>query len=280
MGKRVSMVWAVLFLTGLAAGMLGSLMGLGGGIIVVPALMIFSVLSPFFADVTPQTAVGTSLLIMIFTGLSSTLAYMKQKTVDYMAGGIFFIGSGPGALFGVWLNKDLEVAPFLIFFGMFVVLVSFILLIRNKLKPLSIKGKGVRRTYQTEAGLEIEYGFTPFIAIVISFCVGMFSGLFGIGGGSLMVPVMILLFGFPPHLAVATSMFMVLLSALVSSISHIALGNVEWLYALALIPGAWIGAKIGAEINRKLKSDTLVTILRIFLIVIGLRLMWQGFTGL
>ncbi|MFB4163167.1 sulfite exporter TauE/SafE family protein [Alteribacillus sp. JSM 102045] len=274
------MVWAVLFFTGLAAGTLGSLMGLGGGIIIVPALMFFSVLSPFFADITPQTAVGTSLLIMIFTGLSSTLAYMKQKTVDYMAGGIFFIGSGPGALFGVWLNKDLDVAPFLILFGMFVVIVSFILLIRNKLNPLPIKGRGVRRTYHTETGMEIEYGFTPFIAIVISFCVGMFSGLFGIGGGSLMVPVMILLFGFPPHLAVATSMFMVLLSAFVSSISHIALGNVEWLYAFALIPGAWIGAKAGAAINRRLESNTLVTVLRIFLIIIGLRLMWQGFAGI
>ncbi|SDH61837.1 hypothetical protein SAMN05192534_10849 [Alteribacillus persepolensis] len=274
------MVWVILVLTGLGAGMLGSLMGLGGGVIVVPALMIYGGMHPFFSDVTPQTAVGTSLLIMIFTGLSSTLAYMKQKTVDYKAGLIFFIGSGPGALFGVWLNKDLDVAPFLICFGLFMIMVSFILIIRNRLKPLPIKGKGIRRVYTMENGNEIEYGFTPVFAIVLSFIVGMFSGLFGIGGGSLMVPAMILMFGFPPHLAVATSMFMVLLSALISSVSHIALGNVEWLYALALIPGAWVGAKAGALINRKLNSTTLVMILRIFLIVIGIRLMWQGFTGL
>ncbi|RSL30351.1 sulfite exporter TauE/SafE family protein [Salibacterium salarium] len=274
------MEWVVLAVTGLLAGTLGSLMGLGGGIIIVPALMIFSGFSAFFADISPQTAVGTSLLIMIFTGLSSTLAYMKQKTVDYLAGAIFIIGGGPGALFGVWLNKDIEAAPFLIFLGLFMVFVSFILLIRHKLKPLKIRGKGIRRTYIDAKEQEVEYGFQPVIAIVIAFAVGMLSGLFGIGGGSLMVPVMILLFGFPPHLAVATSMFMVLLSALISSVSHIALGNVEWLFALALIPGAWIGAKIGAAINRRLKSDTLVILLRIFLIIIGIRLMWQGFSGL
>ncbi|RSL34120.1 sulfite exporter TauE/SafE family protein [Salibacterium salarium] len=274
------MEWVVLVVTGLLAGTLGSLMGLGGGIIIVPALMILSGFSAFFADITPQTAVGTSLLIMIFTGLSSTLAYMKQKKVDYIAGAVFIIGGGPGALFGVWLNKDIEAAPFLIFFGLFMVVVSFILLVRHKLNPLKIKGKGVRRTYVNTDGQEVEYGFQPVVAIVIAFAVGMLSGLFGIGGGSLMVPVMILLFGFPPHLAVATSMFMVLLSALISSVSHIALGNVEWLFAFALIPGAWFGAKLGAEINRRLKSNTLVMILRVFLIIIGIRLMWQGFTSL
>lgn len=269
----------VLLIVGFVAGTLGSLLGLGGGIIIVPSLLFLAGFFPFIAEITPQTAVGTSILIMIFTGLSSTLAYMKQQSVDYKSGWIFFIGSGPGALFGVWLNKDIELAPFLIFFGIFVVITSFILLYRDKIKPLPVKEKGIRRTYITQEGKEIVYGFSPWVAIAISFVVGMLSGLFGIGGGSLMVPVMILLFGFPPHLAVATSMFMVFLSSMVSSVSHIYLGNVEWLYALALIPGAWFGAKAGSYINRKLQSDTLVTLFRIILIIIGIRLIWQGFTG-
>ncbi|MGY4689058.1 sulfite exporter TauE/SafE family protein [Salibacterium sp. K-3] len=274
------MVWILLVLTGLTAGMLGSLMGLGGGIIVVPALMVYSSIHGFFSHITPQTAVGTSLLIMIFTGLSSTLAYMKQKTVDYVAGAVFIAGSGPGALAGVWLNKDMQTDPFLIWFGIFMIFVSCILLIRHRLPSLKVRGKGIKRSYIDPAGNEVAYGFQPVTGIVIAFVVGMCSGLFGIGGGSLMVPAMILLFGFPPHTAVATSMFLVLLSALISSVSHVALGNVEWLYALALIPGAWFGAKIGAAVNQRLKSDTLVFILRIFLIIIGIRLIWQGAAGM
>ncbi|WP_026688459.1 sulfite exporter TauE/SafE family protein [Alteribacter aurantiacus] len=274
------MEWIFLLILGLVAAILGSIMGLGGGIIIVPALMVLSGYTTILEGITPQVAVGTSLLVMIFTGLSSTLAYVKQKKVDIKSGLIFFIGSGPGALFGVWLNKDINVNTFLIFFGIFIIIVSFILMVRKYVKPIKLaKTGGVRRTYINDLGETVEYGYNPFLGIGIGFVVGMCSGLFGIGGGSLMVPAMILLFAFPPHMAVATSMFLVFLSAIVSSISHISLGNVDWLYAAALIPGAWVGGIVGAGINRRLGSDTVVNLLRIMLIIIGIRLIYQGITG-
>ena len=270
------MEWVLLTVIGLVAGTLGSLMGLGGGIIIVPAMMILSSYLAILAGITPQVAVGTSLLIMIFTGLSSTLAYLKQKTVDLKSGWLFFAGSGPGALFGVYFNNSIDAKSFLIYFGIFIIFVSFVLMIRKYLKPLKLTKRGIKRDYINERGETIEYGYHPALALPIAFVVGMCSGLFGIGGGSLMVPAMILLFGFPPHRAVATSMFMIFLSAILSSVSHIALGNVNWLYALALVPGAWFGGQLGASINQKLKSDTVVNILRIFLVVIGFRLIYQG----
>lgn len=273
------MEWILLVFLGLVAAVLGSIMGLGGGIIIVPALMILGQYSPLIDGISPQVAVGTSLLVMIFTGLSSTLAYLKQKAVDVQSGFIFFAGSGPGALFGVWLNKDMNVEVFLIAFGGFIIVISFILMIRNKIKPLKRSPNGLKRSYTNEYGKTVHYGYSPSIGIFIAFFVGMFSGLFGIGGGSLMVPAMILLFAFPPHLAVATSMFLVFLSAVVSSATHISLGNVDWLYALALIPGAWAGGSIGAAINRRMSSNALVLMLRIFLVIIGIRLIYQGITG-
>jgi uncharacterized protein len=275
------MEWILLLFLGLIAAILGSIMGLGGGIIIVPAMMVLAGYTAILEGITPQVAVGTSLVVMIFTGLSSTLAYVKQKKVDIKSGLIFFAGSGPGALFGVWLNKDIDVSAFLIFFGGFIILVSFILMVRKYVKPIRLaKTGGVRRTYINPAGDLIEYGYQPAVGIAIAFVVGMCSGLFGIGGGSLMVPAMLLLFGFPAHIAVATSMFLVFLSALVSSVTHIALGNVDWLYAAALIPGAWFGGIIGAAVNRRLKGDTVVNFLRLFLILIGIRLIYQGVTGM
>jgi uncharacterized membrane protein YfcA len=274
------MEWFILAFMGLVAAVIGSIMGLGGGIIIVPALMFLSEYSEILNGITPQVAVGTSLLVMIFTGLSSTLAYLKQKKVDVQSGLIFFIGSGPGALFGVWLNKGMNVDVFLIAFGSFIVIVSFILMVRRYVKPIKMTKGGIKRSYQNLDGKTIMYGYHPLIAIIIAYFVGMFSGLFGIGGGSLMVPAMILLFAFPPHLAVATSMFLVFLSSIVSSISHISLGNVDWYYAIALIPGAWAGGQIGAVINRRLTSDAVVLMLRIFLIIIGVRLMYQGVSSL
>ncbi|RKL65479.1 hypothetical protein CR203_20600 [Salipaludibacillus neizhouensis] len=274
------MEWILLLFLGLVAAILGSIMGLGGGIIVVPALMILSEYTTIISGITPQIAVGTSLLIMIFTGLSSTLAYLKQKTVDVKSALVFFIGSGPGALFGVWLNKDIEVDVFLIAFGAFIIVISFILMIRNHIKPLKRNTKGITRSYINEVGETVKYGYNPLIAILISFFVGMFSGLFGIGGGSLMVPAMIVLFAFPAHLAVATSMFMILLSAIISSFSHISLGNIDWYYAMALIPGAWFGGQLGAAINRRMSSEAVVILLRVFLVIIGIRLIYQGVSSL
>ena len=93
------------------------------------------------------------------------------------------------------------------------------------------------------------------------------------------MPAMILLFLFPPHVAVGTSMFMVFLSALVGSASHISLGNVPWLYTIPVIPAAFIGAKIGAALNQRIKSETLVIALRIILLLLGVRSIVAGLMG-
>src|SRR5690606_21596789 len=101
----------------------------------------------------------------------------------------------------------------------------------------------------------------------------------GIGGGSIIVPAMILLFLFPPHVAVGASMFMVFLSAIVNAASHISLGNVPWLYTLPVVPAAYIGAKVGAALNNRLNSETLVTALRIILLITGIRSIYEGIWG-
>lgn len=274
------MEWVVLVLIGLTAGALGALAGLGGGIIIVPALLYFGMSTSLLGEISPQVAVGTSLVIMIFTGLSSTLAYMKHKTIDYKSGLIFFLGSGPGGIVGAWVNKALDMQSFNIYFGIFMILMSILLMVNSKLKPLSFnKEKGIQRSFTDLQGRTWDYGYGPVIGILIPFVVGFCSGVFGIGGGSLMVPAMILLFFFPPHVAVATSMFMIFMSSIVSSATHVLMGNVNWLYALALIPGAWIGAKLGSYINMKITSNTVVVVLRLILIVVGIRLIYQGIVG-
>ncbi len=272
------MEWILLLMaSGLCAGIIGSLVGLGGGIIIVPALLFFHHSFGLLEGITPQIAVGVSTVMMIFTGLSSTLAYMKYKTVDYKAGLIFFIGSGPGGILGSFVNKSLDLNAFNLFFGSFVIIVAFILLIKDRLKPVGwIDNATIINSFKDKDGNITEYGYTPWIAVLLSFGIGFCSGLFGIGGGSLLVPAMILLFLFPPHVAVATSMFLVFLSSITNSITHISLGNVIWPYVFAIVPGAWFGAKIGAYINTKMQSKTVVSVLRLILMFVGLKLVWEG----
>ena len=269
------MIWGLLFVIGLAGATIGSLVGLGGGIIIVPSLLFLGSYTNLLPSLTPQLAVGTSIVILIVTGLSSTLAYIKQKKVDYRAGIIFFIGSGPGAYVGALINKYVELDVFYVCFGVFIILISVLLSVTKYLKP-SQREFGRVHIYEDENGEKHTYQFQGVMAVIIAFVVGIFSGLFGIGGGSLMVPTMLVLFRFPPSVAVATSMFMVFLSSIVGSVAHIQLGNVEWLWVLALIPGAWIGGKLGAYLNRQLKDQIVIWIFRMLLIVVGIRLILQG----
>jgi uncharacterized protein len=271
------MAFLVLFVIAVASGIVGALVGLGGGIILVPATLYIGNNMELISGITPQTVVGLSVIMMIFTGLASTLSYMKTKTVDFKSGFIFFIGSMPGAIVGAWGNKGLDLPSFNLYFGIFLIVIAAILILRDKLKPVNwFVENGQKREYIDREGHSTIYGYPIWFAVLLSFFVGCVSGLFGIGGGAILVPAMLILFHFPPHVAVATSMFLVFLTALVNSVTHISLGNVPWLYTLPVIPGAYIGAKIGAVINRKLKSTALVYALRIVLLLMGIRLIMEA----
>jgi uncharacterized protein len=271
------MEYLLLVIIALCAGIIGSLVGLGGGVILVPATLFVGITLGFIPDLTPQSVVGLSVVMMIFTGLASTLSYMKSKTVDYKSGFIFFIGSIPGTMLGAWVNQFLDLPSFNLYFGILLIILSTLLLVKDKLKPVHwFVENGTKKHYVDNAGKEFVYGYPIWFAILLTFVVGFCSGLFGIGGGSMIVPAMLLLFQFPPHVAVATSMFMVFLSSLVNSASHIALGNVPWIYTIPIIIGAYIGAKIGAALNKKMKSETLVFTLRIILLLLGIRSIYDG----
>ncbi len=271
------MEFVLLAMVGLLSGIVGALIGLGGGVILVPAMLFLGATVAFFPELSPQQIVGLSVIMMIFTGLSSTLSYMKVKTVDYRSALIFFAGSAPGTIVGAFVNKGLDLPSFNLYFGILLVFLSILLLVRNKLKAVHwFVENGKKNTFTDSLNKEYVYGYPIWFALLLTFGVGFASGLFGIGGGSIMVPAMILLFLFPPHVAVGTSMLMVFLASIINSITHISLGNVPWIYTLPIVPSAYIGAKIGASLNKKMKSETLVVILRVALLILGLRSIYEG----
>ncbi|WP_066192531.1 MULTISPECIES: sulfite exporter TauE/SafE family protein [Gracilibacillus] len=268
------------FIIGLASATVGSLVGLGGGVILVPTLLILHVTTPSFDWADTSTIVGISLIIMIFTAASSTYTYAKNHRIDYKSGVYFIIGSLPGGILGAWLNQFVETDMFSVFLGLFMLVIFLVFILKKtpdsgEQMPLK-KGRHKVRREITIGSSTYRYGFSPVIAMLIAFVVGVLSGFFGIGGGSLMVPAMILLFYFPPHIATATSMFMILTLSTVSSLTHISLGHIEWMYVWAFIPGAWFGGILGAKLNQRLSSTSVEYLLRAILLLIGLRLIWQG----
>ncbi|HLQ72471.1 MAG TPA: sulfite exporter TauE/SafE family protein [Bacillota bacterium] len=273
----ILLVYMICILIGMLTAFTGSLIGIGGGVILIPTLLFLHKYVDAFAWATPQMIVGVSLMVMIFTALSSTISYLKKGRVDYKTGWLFLTGSIPGGIAGSWISKSVDVDQFTLYFGLLMIVISLLFFLRRKgvTKPL-IQGNK-RRTFEID-GNTYEYSISVIPAFIISLTVGVLSGLFGIGGGAIMVPSMILLFGYPAHIAAATSMFMILFISTISASTHLIMGHVVWQYVLFFIPAAYIGGKIGAFVNQRLKGNTLEWVLRILLVVIGFRLIFDGLT--
>ncbi|AFC27873.1 hypothetical protein PM3016_930 [Paenibacillus mucilaginosus 3016] len=270
---------SILFYTavGLLSATFGSLVGLGGGIIIVPALVY---LGPYFVgeSISVATAVGTSLAVLIFTALSSTLTFVKQKRVDFKSGWLYFLTCGPGAMLGSYVTQFVDASSFQLSFGIFMLLMAILLILRDAMKPINIQWS-IKRTYTDGQGQTFQYGYSVLPALCIGLAVGFISGLFGIGGGSLFVPAMVLLFRYPPHVATATSMFVILLSSILGSLTHLGLGEVNLWMVAGLAPTAIVGGWLGALIASRLSSRKLMWVLRITFILVAIKMIWEGLTS-
>lgn len=262
---------------GLVAATFGSLVGLGGGIVIVPALVY---LGPWFLGETVPvaTAVGTSMAVLVCTALTSTLTFVRQRRVDFKSGWLYAAASGPGAMLGATMTNWLAPASFQLYFGLFMLLMAILLIVRGVLKPLNLNWR-IRHQYTDETGVEHTYGYSLVPALLLGFSVGLISGLFGIGGGSLFVPAMVLLFRYPPHVATATSMFVIFLSSLLGAITHARLGEVDWWMAAGLAPSALIGGWLGAQITSRLSTAALMHVLRVTFVLVALRMIYEGIAG-
>ncbi|WP_020006565.1 sulfite exporter TauE/SafE family protein [Salinicoccus albus] len=248
----------LLLLIGIIASIIGALMGIGGGVIIVPALIYLGNNTHILDAMTVQNAVGTSAVTLVFTGLFSMLAYGKSKTTDIRNGTLFSIGIMPGALLGAYLSRFLDQDSFGIIFGLFLLVIFTVLTSKNKMID---KKDGLYKEKKA---------FKPLQSITASFFIGISAGLFGVGGGALMTPLMIIVLNFSPHAAVATSMIIIFSSSLSSAVGHFAQGNILWGYAALLIIATYIGSKIGVKINRSLNSHTLSQVLRFGLLILGI----------
>ncbi len=245
------------FMLGAGVGMFGTLVGIGGGIVLVP---IFVMLYHW----SPQHAIGTSLFCVMMNALSGTIAYVKQKKVYWHAAIRFGLATFPGAFLGSYVADYFTGDGFRITFG----IVLMILALLTYFKP-SKKADGAGFDPKT-------FIYNAPLGITLSFAVGFLSSILGIGGGIIHVPAMVFLLGFPAHVATATSQCVLGMSSAVGVISHGWLGNVLWDAGLAIGIGAAVGAQIGARVAQKTKSRTIMLILSILMFLVGVRMIAQA----
>ncbi len=242
---------ALAALIGFLAGIVASFFGIGGGVIFVPSLIIIF-------GFEPASAVATSLLAIIFTSSSSVVAYTRKKLVKHRDGLLFVIASIPGALLGAYLTSILPGKIIRIVFSFFLFFTAYNI------------AKGKKKDYLKSYGRR--EGANKKLAVIAFFIAGMASGLLGIGGGILFVPVMVILIGFDIHEAIATSAFMILITATFGVLEHLILGHVNVLFGVLFGVFGVIGAQIGAIMSVRTQSKTLRILFALLLVISGLRL--------
>jgi len=252
------------FLVGIAS----SLMGVGGGFVIVPALaMIYGI--------DPRSAVGTSSLMIVFTAISSTVAYAMQRRIDYRIGPLMALGTVPGGILGAYATSLVKSKELAALFGIFEIAIALRMAIDSN-EGAREGGRGGRwvweRVLVDSKGEEFRYRINLPPALAMSFFGGLASGFFGIGGGAVLVPVMVLVAGIPMHLAVATSMFIMIFTSISAAATHVLLGNVLLEYSILLAIGIIGGTQIGAKVARRLRAKWLRRVFGLFLIFIGARM--------
>jgi uncharacterized membrane protein YfcA len=218
---------------GFVAGVIGSIIGLGGGIVVVPVLTFLGV---------PHTISSSSSLFAAFSNsVASTISYSKQKRIDYGTGLRLGLMSIPGTILGAIISAHATPDLFKILFAVVLIASCYYLFIKKNLD-----------TNQNNLSKKMLA-----ISSVISFFAGILSSFFGIGGGIIFVPLMIIGLGLLIKNATATSQLILMFSSASGMITHTILGHADFEYALLLSIGAFAGGLLGARLSLDIKENRL-----------------------
>jgi uncharacterized membrane protein YfcA len=250
-----------LVLVGAAAGVFAGLFGIGGGIIIVPALILL-------AGFPLVKATGTSLAaILLPVGILGVIAYHKAKVIDLRASAYIAAGLLTSVIVGAWLANTLPVDLMRRFFALFCLYVSW-----NFIDPV----RRVRRLRGLDVAAKPEPETDPRPPVLplvgIGALAGVMAGMFGIGGGNIIVPLLTLALHYPPKRAIATSLGAILFPFGVPGvIYYYNAGNLDLGAAAWIALGLFIGTVFGARITISLPSQTVKLLYGLFLIFVAVR---------
>ena len=271
--------FGLLALLGVALGAFGTLVGAGGGFLLVPILLFV------YPDTPPDTITAMSLVVVCANAASGTVAYWRQRRIDLLTGALFAVATLPGAVAGAILVGYIPRQQFNVIFAAALGAIGAWLLLSRQATAIQapLTGRGVlRRRITDHTGYTYVYGYRLWHGLAISAVVGFVSSLLGIGGGIVHVPVMVVMLRFPVYVATATSHFVLALMALEATLVHVADGTLTWNIVLArsgaIAVGAIVGAQAGAYLSHRVRGDMILRALGGALILVAARLAWVAFS--
>jgi uncharacterized protein len=260
---------------GLFIGAFGTLIGVAGGFLLVPILLFL------YPDEAPASITSVTLTVAFFNALSGSIAYSHLKRIDYRSGLLFSLTAVPGAILGAFIVNYLSRGLFQYIFASILLIISIYLLLRpNRKMTGGFLAAWPTHRHLTDRQQNVhEYSYNLPLGMTISFFVGVLSSLLGIGGGIIHVPALTQILAFPPHVATATSHFVVAITTFFGIATHIVQGTygTDFGRVAVLSAGAIIGAQFGARLSRRVTGVWIVRLLAIGLAIVALRLLIAPF---
>lgn len=267
MDPYLQLLWLIPL--GFFAGGYGTLIGAGGGFVLAPALLLI------YPDEVPETITSISLSVVFFNALSGTLAYARSNRIDFRSGTIFALATMPGAIVGALATNAVSRAKFNLVFGLLLIAVAVFL----AFNPGRKNAAQVARAAVDSQRISKLSPRAMFAGAALSTIFGFISSFLGIGGGFLYVPALVYLLRFPIHIATATSLFVLTITAFTGSATHVAAGFFHhgMRRAIGLSIGAILGAQLAARLSQHIHGDWIIRSLAIALALVGLRLTVSAF---
>ncbi|MGE0135421.1 MAG: sulfite exporter TauE/SafE family protein [Dehalococcoidia bacterium] len=273
--------YAALIVLGVLVGGFGTLVGAGGGFLLVPILLLL------YPGRDPGTITSMSLLVVLANATSGTAAYARQRRVDFVSAAWFALATLPGSIAGALLVGEVPRRAFDALFALVLAAVgAFLVFPRRGVAAVRdpLTGRGVvRRLMRDREGHTYVYAYRRWQGLAISLGVGFLASLLGIGGGIVHVPAMAIILHFPVHIAAATSHFVLAVTALEATATHVFSGTLTWsepfAQALAIAVGAVAGAQAGAHFAARLHGPLIIRVLGGALLLVAARLAVVAVTG-
>ena len=269
---------AILIIIGFLIGIFGTLIGAGGGFILVPILLLS------YPELSPETITAISIVIVAANAISGSIAYARSGRIDFKAGVLFAMFTIPGSILGVLTTQFIPRNLFNILFGVLLLALAIYLFLRHdqQITPPEVNENQKRWKHHTivdNTGVTYSYSYNQTRGILISILVGYLSPLLGIGGGIIHVPALVQWLQFPVFVATATSHFILAIMATVSVAVHAIKGSYNdpkiLHMVIGLIIGVVPGAQIGAWLSHKMKSHIIIRVLAICLGLVGIRILFS-----
>lgn len=261
----------LLVLLGAAVGVFGTLVGAGGGFILTPLLLLL------YPGDAPSTVAAISLTVVFFNALSGSIAYARQRRIDYRSGAVFAVATLPGAVLGAVVVEAASRRLFSALTAVLLLGLSVWLVARPRRGSSETTEGAATRVLTDRAGEIYRYRPNTRLGALLSVGVGFVSSFLGIGGGVIHVPLLVGLLGFPVHIATATSHFVLANMAFVGTATHVAAGNFDGgdaaLRAVLISAGVIVGAQAGAWLSQRLRGHHIERLLAGALALLALRLL-------